>query len=185
MNIQNNLEQRLRDWKSSFEFEGPHLPDDVLYRLANAGGIKNADNETARHLSLCPTCLEKWADWRRAISAAEESTQESHEEFMSYGMLEAAASTGPLQPLNLQSRCGSFCLGVLPSMGNPDKGLLTLEAIGQIAASLEGRRVTIRDRRGTVLIDGHLHEGRVARPCEHLGEIDLSTWTIVFATEDC
>jgi hypothetical protein len=123
------------------------------------------------------------SDWRKAISAAEESTQDSQNEFMTYGMLEAAADTGPKQPLSLPSRCGSFHLGLLPSMDDPDKGLLTLETAGEMAESLEGRRVTVRDRNNTLLIDGHLHEGRVARPCDRLSTLDLSTWTLTFSQE--
>jgi hypothetical protein len=45
--------------------------------------------------------------------------------------------------------------------------------------AVEGRYVTVRDRNGLVVLEGRLRHGRLARICEKLSEIDLTTWTLV------
>lgn len=188
MNINETLQQRLKIWQEHFipedHNQGEHLSDEVLYQLATAGSIDHADQEALEHLSLCPICLDKWSNWQIAISITEKKQQHSEDEFISYGMLEAAASAGPVQPLNMPSHCGSFCLGLFPNIENPEAGLLTLEVTGHTTEGYEGRRVTVRDKKGIILIDGPIHEGRIARPYSQLADLDLSSWTIAFNTEE-
>ncbi|BBO92954.1 hypothetical protein [Desulfosarcina ovata] len=179
-----NLEAYLQVWSDVYSIpmttqeEGSHPDFDEIYKMAQPDGIKNATNASIEHISHCPICMKEWAKWRRAISAV--AIEEDEEDrYMSYGMLEAAATEDTSESVSLQSTCGKFTLSLLPRLDDPEKGMITLEAVGSSEFDLEGQRVVLRDRKGRTLLEGKLRHGRIARNCENLTDIDLSTWTIV------
>ena len=190
METQNNLESCLQIWKEVYSGPtkpngetGDHLSMETLYRMSQPGGIEGSAAEAVTHLSLCPTCLEEWASWRSALAAVEALENDPPEEaahfgITAYGMREAAATAKPGEPMNLRSSCGRFILGLLPQLDNPEKGMATLEAVSDGNITIEGT-VTVRDRNGLVVLEGRLQGGRLARTCEKLSGIDLSTWTLV------
>ncbi len=196
MNTDIPFHESLRHWKEVYTpgaenkgETGPHLSYVEIYGMAELGGIEKSHKEAIEHLSLCPQCLNKWAEWRKAISAVTDlETDEGYERNassqMSYGLLKAAATEGPKGPLSLRSACGRFALNLLPQMDNPEKGMLTLETVGSAEADLEGRRVLLRDAKGLVILEGKLRHGRLARLCENISGIDLNTWTIVLQEEE-
>jgi len=156
--------------------------------MAEPGGIERSEVEAVDHLSVCPVCLGEWASWRKALTAVDdfegaESTEEEEFPVMAYGMREAAATAKPEEPVNVRSSCGRFILGFLPRLDNPQKGMVTLEAVADGEMSVEDRHFTVRDRNGLVLLEGRLHQGRLARTCEKLADIDLTTWTLVVDEE--
>ena len=191
MNIENGLASSLQIWKEVYPVlteedreADDHLPMEALYNMAGPGGIEKADDKALNHLSLCPICLEEWASWRNALTAvAELDRPEASEDepipVMAYGMREAAATAKPDEPINIRSSCGRFIFGLLPQLDNPEKGMVTLEAVADGDMTVEGRYVTVRDRNGLVVLEGRLRHGRLARTCEKLSEIDLTTWTLV------
>ena len=152
--------------------------------MAGPGGIERADDEALNHLSLCPICLEEWASWCSALRTVDELDRPVADEdepipAMTYGMREAAATDKPDEPISIRSSCGRFIFGLLPQLDNPEKGMVTLEAVADGDMAVEGRYVTVRDRNGLVVLEGRLRHGRLARTCEKLSEIDLTTWTLV------
>jgi len=191
MNIENGLASSLQIWKEVYSVlteedreADDHLPMEALYRMAGPGGIEKEGDEALNHLSLCPVCLEEWASWRRALTTVDEldRPEESEDEtipVMAYGMREAAATAKPEEPINIRSSCGRFIFGLLPQLDNLEKGMVTLEAVADGDMTVEGRYVTVRDRNGLVVLEGRLRHGRLARTCEKLSEIDLTTWTLV------
>jgi len=191
MNRDNMLEKPLKIWKETHPTPAEpgaapagHISMEMLYRMAGSGGIEESSDDEVGHLSLCPACLEKWVSWRRAVTAVEEiekgdAGEEDATPLIACGLREAAASLEPKEPVSMRSSCGRFILGVLPRVDNPDKGLVTIEAAADGAMSVEGRHFTVRDRNGLVVLEGRLHHGRLARPCEKLGDLDLSAWTLV------
>ena len=191
MNIENGLASSLQIWKEVYPVlteedreADDHLPMEALYRMAGPGGIEKEGDEALNHLSLCPVCLEEWASWRRALTTVDEldRPEESEDEtipVMAYGMREAAATAKPEEPINIRSSCGRFIFGLLPQLDNLEKGMVTLEAVADGDMTVEGRYVTVRDRNGLVVLEGRLRHGRLARTCEKLSEIDLTTWTLV------
>jgi len=195
MNQKNSLQSLLQIWKEVYldrtkthGEEAGHLSVEELYRMAEPGGIERSEVEAVDHLSVCPVCLGEWASWRRALTAVDELESAEgmeEEEFpvMAYGMREAAATAKPEEPVNVRSSCGRFNLGVLPRLDNPQKGMVTLEAVADGEMSVEDRHFTVRDRNGLVLLEGRLHQGRLARTCEKLADIDLTTWTLVVDEE--
>jgi len=191
MNTENELASSLQIWKEVYSVlteedreADDHLPMEALYRMAGPGGIEKEGDEALNHLSLCPVCLEEWASWRRALTTVDEldRPEESEDEtipVMAYGMREAAATAKPEEPINIRSSCGRFIFGLLPQLDNLEKGMVTLEAVADGDMTVEGRYVTVRDRNGLVVLEGRLRHGRLARTCEKLSEIDLTTWTLV------
>jgi len=191
MNIENGLASSLQIWKEVYPVlteedreADDHLPMEALYNMAGPGGIEKADDKALNHLSLCPICLEEWASWRRALRAVAELDRPEADEdetipVMAFGMREAAATAKPDEPINIRSSCGRFIFGLLPQLDNPEKGMVTLEAVADGDMTVEGRYVTVRDRNGLVVLEGRLRHGRLARTCEKLSEIDLTTWTLV------
>jgi hypothetical protein len=191
MNTENELASSLQTWKEVYPVrtEGDrgadvHLDMEDLYSMAGPGGIEKADDKALNHLSLCPICLEEWASWFRALRAVDELDRPEASEdetipVMAYGMREAAATAKPEEPISIRSSCGRFIFGLLPQLDNLEKGMVTLEAVADGDMAVEGRYVTVRDRNGLVILEGRLRHGRLARICEKLSEIDLTTWTLV------
>ncbi len=191
MNTENALASSLQIWKEVYQAQTPgdgeigdHLPMEDLYNMAGPGGIEKADDKALNHLSLCPICLEEWASWFRALRAVDELDRPEASEdetipVMAYGMREAAATAKPEEPISIRSSCGRFIFGLLPQLDNLEKGMVTLEAVADGDMAVEGRYVTVRDRNGLVVLEGRLRHGRLARICEKLSEIDLTTWTLV------
>ena len=191
MDTEYELVSSLRIWKEVYSDRttgdgeiGDHLPMKALYAMAGPGGIEKAGDKALNHLSLCPICLEEWASWCRARRAVDELDRSEASEdgtipVMAYGMREAAATDKPEEPISIRSSCGRFIFGLLPQLDNLEKGMVTLEAVAEGDMAVEGRYVTVRDRNGLVVLEGRLRHGRLARTCEKLSEIDLTTWTLV------
>ncbi len=185
MNSETALQTCLKIWREEYfrpdqdAGKGGHLSDRILYEMALAGGFKNADSKHSSHLSLCPVCLGRWAQLRRAVSDLNEGESYDDEKIVSWGKLEAAATDKSLEALSLKSSCGRFVLGVLPRMGDPDSGMVTLEVISGVGAEMEGRRATVSDNAGRVLLQGAIRQGRLARKIERLPKVDLAKWTVV------
>lgn len=179
MSCAENLEQSLAAWKTITinDSSSAHLDDDTLYQLACENGANTCDPQDKEHLSCCPICLEKWANWRKAISAT--LSNPSQQQIMSYGMLEAAADNNSQQPLNLHSHCGGFNLGLFPSHDQIDSALVTLKITDLNRSKLEDQYVTVRDKNGQTILDGRFIDGRVARRVNQLSGLDLSQWTLV------
>ncbi|MBW2215602.1 MAG: hypothetical protein JRF34_00160 [Deltaproteobacteria bacterium] len=196
MNTDISFHDCLRHWKDvhtpgaeNKDAKGVHLSSEDIYRMAEPEGIEKSPRETIEHLSLCPRCLSKWAEWLKAINAVadlevDEGYERNASPQMSYGLLKAAATEGPKDPLSLRSACGRFALNLLPQMDNPEKGMVTLETAGSAEADLEGCRILLRDANGLVILEGKLRHGRLARLCENISGIDLNTWTIVVQKEE-
>jgi hypothetical protein len=191
MERENRLETGLRIWKDVYsqrrdrEAEiGAHLSAEVLYNMACPAGLEASTPEAMNHLSRCPLCLEEWVQWRSALSAVASLEHEHGEEdgastVMACGMREAAATAGSEEAVNIRSSCGRFVFGLFPQVDHPEKGMLTLEAVSDGHVNVEGKYAIVRDGNGSVVLEGRLHHGRLARICNHISEIDLSTWTLV------
>lgn len=175
----------LQSWKDDTDHgrcddREAHISTAAFYRLSGSGGIEHADPALVEHLSLCPRCLENWAAWRRAISdveSLESDTPASGQRIPAVGFLKAAAAPGRREPLHMTSRCGRYRLSLLPNIDHPGSALLTLEVLEK-AAQLEGLRLTVRDRGGSVLVSGVIHQGRMAKPVDNVDAVDLSIWTV-------
>ncbi len=185
MTNRENINSALEDWRemklSQIHSEPTeHLPEKVLVRLASVGGLQEASDNELDHLDKCPLCLSSWSAWRRAFTIAEEpeNKEENFAEFSvdnTYGFLEAAATTSPKTSGQIvESHCGTYRLEVLPSREEPDEGMIILSS--QIEKS--DSQVTVRDKNGREIISGALKNGKLARLCQNLNEIDLSVWTI-------
>jgi len=187
MNKKIQLMQALKTWQKTYmdqidsgKLAVTHLSDEEIYPLAENSGIEQAVPEALEHLSLCPICMEKWAAWREAISAVE-NEEPGADMIMSYGTLElkAAATDKPFEAMTSLSSCGRFTLGLLPQVGDPKKGLVTLDVVTKDEPALENRYVMVRDRGGRVFLRGKIHQGRLARRYDKLEDIDLSKWTVI------
>ena len=183
-----SLDRALETWHETnlrqSENEVPddnHLTEAELVRLAQAGGLAEAAAPELRHLDECPLCFSEWSAWRRAFAISEtEIAEPLDEEFTAdcaYGFLEAAADTGTLlQPRVLESRCGKFRLELLPSREEEGVGMVILSCLDPLR---EDEEVCVRDRKGYEFLCGSLENGRLARLCRDLGELDLSIWTVI------
>ncbi len=162
--------------------KGRHISTKEIYMMAEYRGIEKCRQELVEHLSLCPACLKKWAEWRMAVNTLENLEKDDlseQENLLSYGLLKAAATDGPKGPLSLRSSCGKFTLNLLPQMDDPGKGMITLESTTDGNHDLKERNVTIRDANGLVILDGKFRHGRLARRCDNITDIVLNSWTIV------
>jgi hypothetical protein len=186
MNKDTAWEICLQTWQSVYLKPGRvcagekrHLSEKTLYQIALSGGIKEADPRDLAHLSLCPLCLNQWANFRKSISDIEDATDYEEHRLVTWGILEAAATNSPVEAVRLKSACGKFFLGLLPQMNNPENGMITLELESNTASELEGHKATVRDYKGRVLLEGPLCQGRLARRIEKLSNINLNHWTVI------
>ncbi len=181
-----NINSALRSWRDmkiaqSHCEQTEHLEEKVLVRMAADGGLQEASEYELEHLDNCPLCLAHWSAWQRAFSVVAEGLDEEKREkdqFSgdAYGFLEAAATTSPqTQSQVLESSCGSYRLEVLPSREQPEEGMIVLKS----RAENGDNKVTVRDKNGREILSGSLENGRLARLCHNLNELDLSVWTVM------
>lgn len=180
--METDLNEYLKIWQDVGEHtaSGHHLASDTLYRMAGDGGLEKAPPAEVAHLSMCPVCVKKWAEWRRALSAVASLEADKPAPILTYGIRQAAATEKTAaEPVRLPSACGRFVLSLLPRMDDPDKGMVTLEVVGEAGRELEGQQVIVKDRLGVVMIAGRLREGRLARRCDQISTFNLTPWTLV------
>jgi len=166
--------------KSLGEIAGEdHLGPEILYRLADTSGLKNANEQELEHLSLCPACLTAWVEWQESIKTIN-MPDLATDAFMTYGLLKAAATVEWIEPLQLESACGQFLLTVFPELSSPDRGMITLEVKDlQQDTVVEGRHLIVRDGNGANILSGMLCEGRLAGRYENIKRLKLDSWTLV------
>ncbi len=176
------LYNHLATWKEHAPFlGGEHLDEEALYHLAGSGSMVNADPVALQHLSLCPVCIEAWANWCHARGAAQVTEDNASDIEFTFGYLQAAASPVLTDGVSMQSQCGSYRLDLLPQKEAQGRGLVVFEALSE-TEPVEDALVTIHDRNGLLLLKGRLCEGRLARPVDNPGQFDLSTWTVAIDT---
>jgi len=167
-----------------------HLSETDLLRLAGNGELTAASASELRHLDNCSACFERWAAWRRAVSAAAEADEAEFPEDerlpeCACGFQEAAASpadSSTSEPRVYTSGCGGWRLELLPERENPERGLLVLTQLNRSEKSPDtsaGYNVTVFDRQGRRLLSGTLEEGRLARLCTNFSGLDLTLWTVI------
>ena len=178
MNNIDTLTINLHNWKSHVPRSEPHLSSADLYALSAPEALPLADPVQLQHLSLCPTCIEEWANWCKARSAVREIGEQTNNGIsLSHGYLRAAASPEMTDSVSMQSQCGNYRLEILTGGGTPCHGLVTFEALVG-GNQLENSLVSICDQDGKTLLKGRLSDGRLARAIENPNEFDLSTWTV-------
>jgi len=193
-----NLEQTFHIWQTTraekiaedntLASPGQHLDQKSLINLARSGGLSEAAGTALEHLDNCPSCLTEWAAWRRAFSLTEDEQSAEHLDIdtadatasgfspkPAFGYLEAAAgSEMKPQGLVLESSCGTYRLEVLPDRQESGSGMIILSKLTENPA----RTVTLRDRKGLIILSGDLENDRLARIHKNLNELDLSIWTV-------
>ena len=181
-----NISSALKAWRDikveqSQTEQSDHLEESVLVRMAADGGLQEALENELEHLDNCPLCLATWSAWRRAFNVAAECDDEKErdEDLSSddaYGFLEAAATTSQqTQGLVIESSCGVYRLEVLPSREQPEEGMIVLSRLTKNSDN----KVTVRDKKGHEILSGTLENGRLARLCHNLNDLDLSLWTVM------
>ena len=191
MVTENQLRSALRVWnsqRSELDIEnriGSHLSSQELYEMAQDGGIEQSKDDKVKHLSFCPRCLHEWSEWRKAKSASEEIAAEDElTTVMTHMFLEAAATPGPAEPLNVLTACGRFLLGLLPDDENPDKAMVTVDVTAGDVSAYDGWHISVSDRNQRILLEGDLFDGRLARICKNIGAYDFSEIKIVVTKSD-
>lgn len=175
-----DLKEGFQYWNNVREQERTdvdHISDNQLLILSGVEGLKGVSTAIISHLSTCPKCLNRWVKSCREQRELEAVPQFS-DEYLIYGGLEAAASLGTIEPVQMKSSCGKFSLGVLPASGDPANALITLEAQSDTASLLEEKKLTVREKNGTIILTGHLQGGRLVGTFSDIRKINLSVWTL-------
>lgn len=182
MITENHLKEYINIWHeehTAVPLDKEHLSPERIYELAIAGEILTAPSKELKHLSVCASCMSDWAFWSRVHNEDYGELADDMPSTISGGMLKAAASPGEREALKLKSACGRFLLGVLPEMGTPDRGLITLEATADADGIYNGKTAWVRDAKNRDILSGVIENNRIARRCDSFQDIDLSSWTLV------
>ena len=167
------------EWQDGgFEDTGEHLSESVIYKLAEPGGLQNADQKDVEHLSLCPLCQETWVGWLESLEILHDENDSSGERLLSAGFLKAASSSLFNDPVTLESACGMFELSVFPDLDDPGRALVTLELKAE-EHKYNRKYCSVRDGRGMLLLKGIFDDGRLAGRVDNISSLDLKTWTVV------
>ena len=179
-NVCFNLKEGFQYWRRSRDQEmqdTDHISDRQLHLLSGVEGLRGVSTAIVNHLSMCPQCLNRWvrscAQMREADAA-----QQSSDDYLIYGVLEAAASLHTVEPVQTKSSCGKISLGIFPASDDTVDALVTLEVISDDVTFLEGKVLTVREKSGTIILDGCLQGGRLGGTCSDIRKIDLSAWTM-------
>jgi hypothetical protein len=160
--------------------EQSHFDDETCYLLSLPNALNGAPSQTVAHLSSCPICLEKWADWLTARDLAEE--KDSGDECLfsfSYGLLEAAADHKRVDGITSKSVCGKFKLSIFPKEDDLDCAMITVEYLSDNHECLEGHHYRVTEGGGKVIVAGQFRQGRLARITNEFQKINLDKWTII------
>ncbi len=178
----NRLQEYINIWQKEAGIRPPdknHLQPEKIYLLAEPGGFSSAKPDELDHLSCCPVCMADWTFWARVHATDELEMKEDEPATISGGMLKAAASPGEREALKLKSACGRFLLGILPEIQTSEHGLITIEAIDDVAKQFDKLTATVCDATGRTILKGTFKHGRIATKCQALHKIELSSWTVV------
>lgn len=182
MNQKIDMGQALETWqKFNLEWQEDqqqdHLSVQRLYAFSLDGGLKTAEPYETAHLSLCPVCLDKWESFCIVSEPLTADDYEGEQDIIGHGTLKAASSAFK-ESIYTQSECRRFMLGIFPEIDRPGSGMAVLEVIDE-QDSCENMLASVTDLNGKILLHGRIQEGRSASKIEDLGNVDLSSWTIV------
>ena len=181
---QSTLDDALEAWSEAWEMSSDgaspheHALSEQRRRMAEPGGLVEADPGLVDHISRCPRCLAEWAAMVRGTAEFDELQGAPG---LDYGLFEAAATPGAVRSRTLHTSSGTYELTLSPGMKDSSRGLVILDVVSASAAELEGRRIKAHARAsGEVLLDGTVRRGYLAQRHENLAAIDLSRgWTVV------
>lgn len=183
-----SVQRALRVWReerAAVDIDAPqgdiHISAEQFAALAAEGGLADASPELVEHLSLCPACITHWADAvRSAEQVIEEPLPENVVPLFDYGLRKAAATMEAVTARVQESESGLYTLELAPDLGDPDKGLVTLEVKASVSSCMEGCGVTVRDLSGRVVVKGTVRGGYLSGRLNNLTELDLDGgWTVI------
>ena len=183
MSKKNDLKSYLNLWKDHFSSDvegqsinGQHLDDEKLQQMIHLSlDMENNDNLHLEHLSSCPACMERWAQLCKQEITEKVPDTHTYSPSMSYGTNEEDDVVGQSSGLNLASQCGRFTLSSTASAGHLLTENLTIKTS---ETKLNGKKVQVRDRSGSVLLDGMIEKGQLSAKID-IQKIDLSIWTVL------
>lgn len=88
--------------------------------------------------------------------------------------LPKAAAAGFKGVASFDSEGGKYRLTLRENLNEPGKGLITVEVKKTYQEELEGRSISLVNRKGDVLLEGEITEGRVAQKVERIRDIDIT-----------
>lgn len=178
LTLKEGLEIWSRNRDISCSAEGEHFSLNELLGLMEPGSMAKLPTGRKEHLSRCSECLQKWLDMSEEQNFIEElQDHQTSDDWYSGGMMEAASSE-VTSSVALESRCGNFQLSLYPDGDKKGEGMISLEYIGSSGPDIEGKRVTVRDRSGSILLDGSMRAGRIASISKEFTTIDLQAWSV-------
>ena len=163
MNTRISLEGALKAWQDYLVAENgseEHIPVSAMYELCLGGKIQEAMLE---HLSWCPACLQELKEMVRCIKMAD---------VWDMALPKAAASQRLELPKTISTEGGKYLVIIRRSLGETNRGLVTLQVRPAYLEQLEGRRIILRDGKGLVLLDGVIRGSQASQEVEDLDSID-------------
>lgn len=176
-----SLAEGLQIWaEQRVQAELKHLGDEQINQLASPGALASCSEAILDHLGSCPPCLA-----RLKTACEERDSHEAHfedeaaDDWYSGGTLEAAATEEKDPSLRLPSNCGNFILKILSEKGQEKRGMVVLELQGEFASRFESSEIQVRDNSGSLLLEGTVIGGRLARLVENVESYSMQSWSLV------
>ncbi|NIA29345.1 MAG: hypothetical protein GWP06_05445 [Actinobacteria bacterium] len=150
------------EFKQQTETETEHLNDFELNSISGKSSWK--ENERAiEHLISCAICSQKLNNL----------LETEPREIMETAWRKAAASTKIHWPQKLKSRNGTFSIDIRESESRINSGLIVVQVNENKRKRVEGKRLSVVDGKGHILLEGVIRNGRVFQRIDNLNSIDL------------
>lgn len=159
------LKDAFRAWASGPSGDtGAHIPPAELYELLIRPGAQTA--EMLKHLTRCPACARELREMAEDLAQAEAC-------MVGWDLaLPKAAATSTSSTWRLPTEAGKYTIELHPHSSDQNRGLITLQVASQYRSQLEGHRVSLRDSRGRLLLEGKIVNGEAAQEVTDLDQIE-------------
>lgn len=144
---------------------GEHIPPAELYEFLRQPGERAG--EVLAHLESCPRCAQELRQMQESLAQAEER-------LAGWDVAWPKAAASPqTSTQRILTEAGKYTIEIHPHTVQRNRGIITLQVSPQYRALLEGKRVSLKDGEGRVLLEGKIVNGEAAQEVEGLDRIDV------------
>jgi len=175
MSVKLTLKQALSIWEQEIEKIPPetvfHANENWIKKFAKGDDIPDK-SKWINHMTNCHICRKQFF--------AQNKKNEVLSQFTDIFLPKAASSTKNFfdSVTKIDSLSGKYCLTFRKNLEDSDSCLITLNVLND-THELENQRISVRDKKHTVLLSGPIYQGELSGWFKGIDEIDFTSITII------